>query len=175
MEPPKECLKSNHFICSDDTRVRELTRRAVGNVLDPWEKAQRIERWVYGNMKKEDLAQTFTPANEVARTLDGDCRQHAVLTAAMCRAAGVPARTALGLVHSPADRGMIFHMWTEVWIAGKWYALDATRGLGRVGAGHIKISDQHWNDETSLAPFLAVNRVLGKLQIDVVSVQYESP
>lgn len=174
-EAPKEYLKSNHFIHSDDPRVRDLARRAVGNEPDPWEKAQRIERWVYANMQKRDLTQSFTTAGEVARTLDGDCRQHAVLAAAMCRAAGVPARTALGLVHSPGDRAMIFHMWIEVWVGGKWYALDPTRGQGRVAADHIKIADQHWNGETSLAPFIAVYRVVGKLQIDVGNVQYDTP
>jgi transglutaminase-like putative cysteine protease len=173
-EAPEEYLKSNHFIRSDDALVRELSRRAVGNELDPWEKAQRIERWVYGNMQKRDLTQTFTAADQVARELDGDCRQHAVLAAAMCRAAGVPSRTVLGLVYSPDDRAMIFHMWIEVWVGGKWYALDPTRGQGRVAADHLKIADQHWNGETSLRPFIAVYRVVGKVQIDVGNVQYDS-
>ena len=174
-EAPKEYLKSNHFLRSDDPKVRELANRAVGSQLDPWEKAQRIERWVYANMEKRDLTQTFTSADQVARKPDGDCRQHAVLAAAMCRAVGVPSRTVLGLVYSPDDRAMIFHMWIEVWIGGKWYPLDPTRGQGRVAADHLKIADQHWNDETSLRPFIAVYRVVGKLQIDVGNVRYNSP
>jgi transglutaminase-like putative cysteine protease len=173
-ESPRDYLRSNHFIRSDDAKVRELATRAVGMTLAPWLKATRVVQWVYANMTKRDFAQSFTPADELARKPDGDCRQHAVLACAMCRGAGVPARTALGLVHSPADRGMIFHMWIEVWVNGRWYALDPTRGDRPVAAGHIKISDQSWNDETSLKPFLAVTRVLGKLEIEVAKVEYDS-
>jgi hypothetical protein len=62
-------------------------------------------------------------------------------------------------------------MWTEVWVDGQWKSLDATLGLGRVGAAHLKISDQSWHDERTLTPLLPVVRVLGKLSIDVVSVE----
>jgi transglutaminase-like putative cysteine protease len=91
----------------------------------------------------------------------------------MCRAVGVPSRTAIGLVHVPAERAMGYHMWMEVWVNGKWYALDPTLGQGRVGAAHIKITDQHWNDTQNLLPFLPLTRVLGKLEIEVLDVKYD--
>jgi transglutaminase-like putative cysteine protease len=90
----------------------------------------------------------------------------------MCRAAGVPSRTAVGLVYAPRERAMGFHMWIEVWVGGKWYALDPTLGQGHVGAAHLKITDHHWNDVQSMTPLLPVTRVLGKLQIEVVSVKH---
>jgi hypothetical protein len=40
-----------------------------------------------------------------------------------------------------------------------------------VGAGHLKIADHSWHDTQTLAPLLPVARVLGKLRIEVVSVQ----
>jgi transglutaminase-like putative cysteine protease len=63
-------------------------------------------------------------------------------------------------------------MWAEVWIDGRWRALDATLGYGRIGAAHLKIADQSWHDERSLTPLLPVVRVLGKLAIEVVNVSH---
>lgn len=164
-----EYLESCHFINSADARVKELARRAVGEETDVWAKARRIERWVKQNMRV-DNAVPLEPASEAARQLRGDCRQYALLTAALCRAADIPARTAIGLLY--VDKGrrplMGFHMWTEVWIEGQWLGLDATLGLGGVSAAHLKISDHSWHDTPSLTPLLPASRVLGKMTIRVI-------
>lgn len=172
-EPPAEYLRSNHYLKSDDARVKDLARRAVGNETDPWRKATAIEGWVDVNIRDKNNSEAFAPADEVAKHLEGDCTEHAVLAAAMCRAVGIPARTAVGLVHVPPQRAMGYHMWIEVWIAGQWYALDPTIGRGSVDACHLKITDQHWNDTQGLLPFLPVTRVLGKIQMEIVSVKYD--
>ena len=92
----------------------------------------------------------------------------------MCRAAGVPSRTAVGLlyVNHPVKQAVMgFHMWAEVWIDGQWRPIDAVLGRGYVGATHLKISDHSWHDVQSLTPLFPVYRVLGKLDIQVESVQ----
>jgi hypothetical protein len=168
-----EYLAGSHFLDTKDERIKELTAKAVGTETDPWRKAQRIEKWVHQNVVgAADIG--FATASQVARDLRGDCRQHAMLMAAMCRAAGVPSRTALGLVYAidPAKGpAFVFHMWTEVWIKGQWLALDAVAGLGSVGPAHLKITDHSWQDMQTLAPMLAVSRVLGKLAIEVMEVR----
>jgi hypothetical protein len=170
--PPQEYLRSNHTLRCDDPRVQELAREAVGTEPDPWQKALRIENWVCTHLKNKNFTEAFATADQVARTLEGDCSEHAVLAAAMCRAVGVPSRTVIGLVHVPGQQAMGYHMWIEVWIGGKWYPLDPTLGQGRVGAAHIKIADQHWNDTQSLLPFLPLTRILGRLEIEILEVQY---
>jgi transglutaminase-like putative cysteine protease len=169
---PAEYLRSNHFLKWEDPRVKSFAERAVGKETDPWEKALRIERWVQRNMSNKNFTQAFAPADEAARTLEGDCTEHAVLAAAMCRAVGVPSRTAVGLVHVPSQQCMTFHMWIEVWIGGKWFTLDPTLAAGRVGACHLKIIDHHWNDEQSFTPLLPVVQLLGKLQVELVDVKF---
>jgi len=171
--PPEDHLQSNHFLTSDDANVRRYARDATAGVADPWQKALRIESWVRQHMTNKDYGKAFATAAETARTLDGDCTEHAVLAAAMCRAAGVPTRTAIGLVHVPSERAMCFHMWFEVWVNGRWYALDGTLGQGHVGAGHVKVLDAHWNGTDSFLPLLPVVRLLGKLKLDVLSVEYQ--
>ncbi len=78
----------------------------------------------------------------------------------------------IGLVYAGDDRAMCFHMWIEVWINGKWFALDPTLGQGRITATHLKISDAHWNDVTGFSPLLPLLRVMGKMQIDVLEVTF---
>ena len=115
----------------------------------------------------------FATASQVAKDLRGDCRQYAMLTTALCRAAGVPSRTAVGLVYVRPEKGepfLGFHMWTEVWIKGQWLGLDATLGQGSIGPGHLKIADHSWNTHT-LAPVLPVLRVMGKAKVEVLSVK----
>ena len=87
-------------------------------------------------MKPADYTEAMAPADHVAKTRSGDCTEYAMLAAAMCRAQGVPSRTAIGLVYVNnllGKPGLAFHMWTEVWIKGRWLPLDATLGKGTTG------------------------------------------
>ncbi|MCS7015367.1 MAG: transglutaminase-like domain-containing protein [Gemmatales bacterium] len=168
-EPPAEYLRSNSVVNSEDKLVQELARRAIGTETQPWQKALRIERWVYANMKKGTLTEGFASADEVARTREGDCTEHAVLAAAMCRAVGVPSRLALGLAYVEHWRALVPHMWLEVWIQGRWYALDPTLGQGSVPATHVKIAHHSWNDVQPLRPLVVFRLVLPHLRAVALS------
>jgi transglutaminase-like putative cysteine protease len=173
--PGAEYLQSSYFLNSDDARVRELARRAVGREKDPWKQALAIERFVHGSMTS-DATTAFTTTDQIARELKGDCRQHAMLAAAMCRAVGVPSRTAVGLLYvNDAERGPVmgFHMWTEVWVRGQWLGIDAVLGKGGLDAMHLKVTDASWHDVQSLKPLLPVSRVLGKMSIQIAEVNGE--
>jgi transglutaminase-like putative cysteine protease len=169
-----EYLASCPFINCDDKGVKDLARKAAGNETDAWKKAVRLEKWVHTNMRVDQSAPMVSAA-QAARELTGDCRNHALLLAALCRAEGVPSRIAVGLlcVDKAKQPQMGFHMWTEVYIDGQWLGLDAILGKGGVAASHIKIADHSWRDVQSLTPFLPVARVLGKTAIEVVSVEGE--
>ena len=169
----EEFLKSSYFLDCDNERVRKQAAQIVGDETSPWRRAQRIEKWVYEHMRG-NAEVNFAPASQVLHDLQGDCRQHAMLTAALCRAAGIPARTAVGLVYHEDPKlgpGLAFHMWTEVWIKGQWLMLDAVFGQGSVGAAHLKIADHSWQDIQTLAPLLPVTRVMGKVRVEVVEVK----
>ena len=125
------------------------------------------------NMKAFEFSQAMATADNVAKTLSGDCTEYAMLAAAMCRAVGVPSRTALGLVYaeSGGKQFLAYHMWFEVYADGQWSPLDATLGMGGVGPGHVKITDNSWHDEKSFAPLLPVLRTLSaKLSVEVLKV-----
>ncbi|HVS34203.1 MAG TPA: transglutaminase-like domain-containing protein [Gemmataceae bacterium] len=171
--PGDECLKGTYFLDSGAEKVKALAAEAISDETDSWRKAQRIEKWVHEHMKLS-TAVDYVPASRTAEDLRGDCRQNAMLTAAMCRAAKIPARTALGLVYDKdPDSGPVlaFHMWTEVWAKGQWMGIDAVWGEGGVVADHIKITDHVWSDTQTLAPLAAVTRVMGKMKVEVVEVK----
>jgi hypothetical protein len=167
-----EFLESTYFINSADDRVKAHARKAVGKETDPWRKALLIEKWVNLNMRPSNN-EALSPADEVARTMEGDCTEYAMLMAAMCRAEGVPSRTAIGLLYADVKNNPVlaFHMWTEVWVDNQWVALDATLGRGYVGATHLKVTDSSWQGPRSLAPLMPLLRVLGKTQVEIVNVQ----
>jgi hypothetical protein len=173
--PGDEYRKPSHFISCDDARVKALAAQAVGSERDPWRKALRIEGWVKQNLRV-DQAAALAPASQIARDLRGDCRQAALLGAALCRAEGIPARTALGLLYVDRNQrpALGFHMWVEVWHDGHWLGLDGTLGLGGVGADHLKVSDHSWHETASLTPLLPLYRVLGKASVDLVRFSHEN-
>jgi len=175
-KPGIEFTTNNNFINSDDELVKKHAEAAIGRESDPWKKAQAIERWVHNNMKVLNFTEAMAPASQVAKTLEGDCTEYSMLCAAMCRAAGVPSRTALGLVYvsGPDGRSPVFamHMWTEVWINGQWLGLDATLGRGSIGPAHIKVTDHSWSGVATMTPLMPLMRVMmSEPQVDIVTEQ----
>lgn len=164
--PGKDFTGSNFFINWDNELVKGHAAKALAGLpatATDWDKAVAVERWVNRNMKAFEFSQAMATADNVAKTLSGDCTEYAMLAAAMCRAAGVPSRTALGVVYAPGPGGkpyLAYHMWFEVFAGDQWCPLDATLGLGGVGPGHVKITDNSWHDEKSFAPLLPVLRAL---------------
>jgi transglutaminase-like putative cysteine protease len=173
--PGKEFVESNFFINWDNPLVKQQAARALAGVpagASDWQKAVAIERWVKENMRAFEFSQSMATADNVAKTLSGDCKQYAMLSAAMCRAAGIPSRTALGVVCAEGKKAMAYHMWFEVYADGQWLPLDATLGLGGIGPGHIKITDSSWYGEKTFAPLIPVLRALSaKPTMEVVKVE----
>ena len=136
-----EALESTQYLQSDNEQVVKLARDAVGDSTDAAEAARKIESFVAGYITKKNLSVGYATAAEVALSRQGDCTEHAVLTAAMCRAVGIPARVVFGLVYVDkfGDRKHVFggHAWTEARIGDKWIGLDATQAPNGYGAGHI--------------------------------------
>lgn len=167
-----EFLKSNYFITSADSEVKRLAKEAVGTATDPWAKARKIESFVRSFMRPTDYTEAMAPADHVARTRTGDCTEYSMLAAAMCRAQGIPSRTAIGLVYVNnllGKPGLAFHMWTEVFVNGQWLGLDATLGQGSIGPGHIKITDHSWADVISFTPLLPVKGfIMANPKVEVV-------
>ena len=163
--------QANAYINSEDRGVVALATRATAGLSDPWQKAVAIEHWVFQNMKTKNFETAFAPASEVARDLEGDCSEHSVLTAAMCRASGIPSRVVSGLVYADRLQGFGFHMWDEVYINRRWVALDAAYDESEVDATHIKLSESSLAGISPFETFLSIVSVFGKTTIEPIEVR----
>lgn len=164
----------NRYLQSDDERVIKHAEAAVGDAATPWDMAVRMEGYVHDNLKKKNFSTALATAAEVAESLEGDCTEHACLLAAMCRVKKIPSRVVVGFVYAEKLEAFGGHMWTEVFINGKWIPLDATLGQGGIGAAHIKLADSGFQDgETApTASFLPILRVIGNMGLQVKTVTY---
>lgn len=171
-EADEKYRNANRYLQTDDARLKELAAKAAGAETDPWKTAVTLETWVARNLKSKNFSTMFASAAEVGRTLSGDCTEHAVLLAALCRIRKVPSRIAVGLVYVDRYQAFVGHAWTEVFVRGEWVPLDATIGQGRVAADHIKFSDSALDgDGAAFLEFLPLITALGKMRISVVSVE----
>ena len=61
-------------------------------------------------------------------------------------------------------------MWTEALLGDQWVPLDATLGLGGIGAAHIKLAESCFADNgpSPMTAFLPLLRVLGRIELTVV-------
>jgi transglutaminase-like putative cysteine protease len=170
-------LGTSYFIDWDTPQVKQHAAAAVAGLpagATPFQKAQAVESWVRRNMRAADYSQSMATCGNTARTLSGDCTEYAMLACGLCRAVGVPSRTALGLVYAPGAGGafLAYHMWFEVYVEGQWIALDGTLGRGSVGPGHLKITDHSWDKVQDFLPLLPVISVLGATpKVEVVAVK----
>ena len=117
---------------------------------------------------KKDLSVGYATAAEVAASRQGDCSEHAVLAAAMCRAVGLPARVVVGYAYVPEiaqlEHVFVGHAWIEAYVGEKWMPLDPA--LEEFGPGHIAqaVGDGQPSD------FFEALGTMGKFEITEVSL-----
>lgn len=168
---PDEFLSPTTFLQSDDPQVREMAASVAEGESDPWQIAVALERHVHQSILRKDYSKAMASAAEVARQLEGDCTEHAVLLAACLKARKIPARVAFGLVYVPALSGFAYHMWTEACISGRWLPLDATQGRGGIGCDHLKLGDSNLSGADTYSDILGIVTVFRQLELSVVSTE----
>ena len=170
-KPTDDERKPNRLIESDDAAIVKMAKEAAGDATGDWDVAKRLERYVDKAIVAKNFSSAFDSAATVAKTRAGDCTEHAVLLAALARARGIPARVATGLVYMSGNQTFGLHMWTELWIDDRWIGMDATLGLGGLGAGHIKISHSSLAGPGAYSSLLPVVRLLGQMKVEVLEVK----
>jgi hypothetical protein len=164
-------LSPNSLIQSDDAEVITMAQGVAADQTDPWAIAVALEQKVRESITNKNFSQALSSAAEVVRAREGDCTEHAVLLAALCRARKIPSRVSIGLVYHRPSRGFAYHMWTDVWIKDRWIPIDGTLGLGGIGAGHLAVSHSNLEGVDSLTQFLPVLQLIGNLKLELVSVE----
>lgn len=167
-----EAMKPTRFLQSDHKEIIVLSRHAIGGAKDAAEAARRIEAFVANYIENKSLSVGYASAVEVAASRQGDCSEFAVLTAAMCRAVGIPAQVAVGVAYVDDFAGLQGfggHAWTQAYVGGRWVGLDAafkSAGRGGYGPGHIALAVG--NGEPG--DFFNLASALGQFKIDKMIV-----
>jgi transglutaminase-like putative cysteine protease len=166
----RQYLAGSRYLQTTDPAVMMHADQAARGITDPAQIAVAMEKYVHDQIRKKDFSTALGSAAEVAKSLKGDCTEHAVLLAAMLRVRNIPSRIVVGLVYIEPLAAFGGHMWTEALLGDHWAPLDATLGLGGAGADHIALAESSFADSVAspISTFLPLLRVLGRIELTVV-------
>jgi hypothetical protein len=146
------------FLQSDHPSIRALSAQILQGETNALRAALKIKDWVYKEIAKEPTV-SIPNALEVLRTKKGDCNEHTVLFNALARAAGIPAKTVVGVVYL---RGAFYyHAWSEVWL-GEWVSIDSVLNQFPADVTHVKFL------EGGIDRQIDILQLIGNLKIEVL-------
>jgi hypothetical protein len=151
-------LAPSPFIQSDHPKIRERAAAIVGDSDGSLEKARKIIGWIYDAIEKRPVL-SMPDAISTLENRVGDCNEHAMLLAALARAAGVPARVASGLVYQ--DGRFYYHAWNLLHV-GEWVTADAAFGQFPADATHIRFALGEVGEQMDMMG------MIGKIGVEVV-------
>ena len=151
-------LQPTAFMQSDHPSIKALAARIVGAETNAMKAAVKLKDWVYRELAKEPTV-SIPNALEVLQAKKGDCNEHTVLFNALARAAGIPAKTVVGVVYL---RGAFYyHAWSEVWL-GRWVALDSVLNQFPADVTHVKFLEGEIDRQIDIL------QLIGNLKIEVL-------
>lgn len=146
------------FIQSDHPKVRKKVSEIISKDDLPLAKARKLIAWIYENIEKRPVL-SVPNALETLENRMGDCNEHAVLLAAMARAAGIPAQIEAGLVYA---RGRFYyHAWNVLYL-GKWITADSLMNQMPADVTHIRLVRGESERQIDLIG------VIGKVKLEIL-------
>jgi hypothetical protein len=153
-------LRSEPLIQSDHERIRSLADSIVSSLTDqsPLNKARRLVEWVHLHIEKRPVL-SMPDALSTLENRMGDCNEHAVLLAALARAAGIPARVEAGLVY--LNGKFYYHAWNLLYL-GRWVTADAVFGQLPADVTHLRLVTGSIQQQLDLAG------IIGTIAVDIL-------
>jgi hypothetical protein len=151
-------LRPTPFLQSDHPTIKALADKILHGETDAQRAAVKLKDWVYKEIAKEPTV-SIPNALQVLQTRKGDCNEHTVLFNALARAAGIPAKTVVGVVYL---RGAFYyHAWSEVWL-GEWISLDSVFNQFPADVTHVKFLEGEIDRQIDIL------QLIGNLKIEVL-------
>jgi transglutaminase-like putative cysteine protease len=158
---------------SDAPEIIAEANLALKGVTGARARAERLTRYVNALLDKKPTV-SLPSAREVLRTKVGDCNEHTALYVAMARAAGIPARIAVGLVFVRGVQGAFYyHAWPEVYLdegngRGLWLPVDPTLNQFPADGTHIRLVRGGLDKQAAILP------LIGSLRITVTDLDLDA-
>ncbi len=154
-----ELLDPTPLIQSDDQAIREASQKALKGHTDALKAVELILAWVHESLEKIPTL-SVPSAVEVLQNRQGDCNEHAVLFAALARAAGIPTKLCAGILYQ--EGRFYYHAWNEVYL-GQWFSLDSLLGQFPADATHIKFVEGELESQAKLVS------LIGNLKAEILA------
>jgi len=152
-QPEGFYLRSTSAHPADHPRVQALLDEALSSVPDhddPHAVAEALVRFVdvyIDDVPNELYGHNSSSVLQILDQREGDCTEHTQLFVSLARAAGIPAREAIGFVYTGDDERPALggHVWAEIELDGRWIGVDPTWNEVELNRSHIQTT-------TSLQP-----------------------
>ena len=153
-------LQPDPFVQSDHQKIQDLAKEILKDSPDatPLEKAEKLMNWVHTHIEKRPVL-SLPDALSTLENRVGDCNEHAVLLAALARAAGIPTRIEAGLVYLKGR--FYYHAWNLMYL-GRWVTADSLFGQLPADVSHIRLATGSPSQQLDLMG------VIGKVQLTVL-------
>ena len=133
----KQYTKSDKYIDSNNEAIIETVKQVVGTETVPYKIAEKLYSFVKNKLEYdyEKLAQKSRKTNKASELLNldkGVCQDYSILYAALCRAAGIPAKYVAGapirsIAYEESREISDGHAWNEINLPGLgWVPIDTT-------------------------------------------------
>lgn len=117
LQPTKNCQ-------SNDSRIKSLASSITQGATTKYSKATRLFNWVRDNIGYTFYYDTRYGALGTLNSRTANCVDTSHLLVALSRAAGLPAKYVHGVCKF--NSGTWYgHVWTQIYVNGKWYNADA--------------------------------------------------
>jgi Transglutaminase-like superfamily len=125
-KPARQNLRPSFLVDYDEPAFKPVLDEARAQ-LGATPTIDDLVRFVDKFITKKGFGRGFDIASVVARRREGDCTEHAVLTAALARAFRLPSRVVEGILLVEAQGTVLAfgHAWAEVYTASAWRPADA--------------------------------------------------
>ncbi len=157
-----EYLRPSVYIQCDHPDIIKASEEILAGETDARRAVARLTEGVYRMLRKNPTA-SLPSALDVLKTKEGDCNEHAILFAALARAAGIPTKIYVGLINLYGD-AYWYHAWCAVWL-GTWVPVDPTFNQFPANLYHLKLKEGELSEQAK------VLRVVGKLKIEILQYQ----
>jgi len=135
----KQYTKSDKYIDSNNKAIIETAKQVVGTETVPYVIAEKLYNFVinkleydYEKYEQESGSRKTNKASEILNLDKGVCQDYSILYAALCRAAGIPAKYAAGVpirttAYAESKEISDGHAWNEINLPGLgWVPIDTT-------------------------------------------------
>lgn len=159
---------SNPAAYLEDTRLLNLTSAEIINLSVRFAQSLHpvddIEQFVYEYIDNKTFGIPIIPAKNIVKLKSGDCTEHAVLTVALLRKCGIPARAVVGILAVPEfskrKNVFVFHMWAETLVDNKWVLVDSSFPGKKKANRYIAISYHTLRAEMPMDYIAAVSAIM---------------